>query len=195
MKRSTAGHRVKQCSYLTSSEKHVLLTLLEVAQNDDCTLLDRWTPTVAALSIQTSLSLATVKRAMRHLEQHGWLCRRSGQGRGHKSSYALLPREPDALCSCEKGSQRTPCVATKGLTMSHKRAHSEPRKGSRGLGNPQVEPGFALREAGIGEGVVSRAPATHLHQCIRCDSTDTQIMSDGSRACREHAGLRWKDTA
>lgn len=193
MKRSTAGHRVKQCAYLTSSEKHVLLTLLEVAQNDDCTLLDRWTPSVSTLSVQTSLSLATVKRAMRHLELHGWLSRKPGMGRGHKSSYALLPREPDALCPCEKGSPRTPCESTKGLTMSLERGHSEPRKGSRGLENPQVEPGFALREAGIGEGVVGKAPS--YLRCDRCSSIDTQIMSNGSRACREHAGPRWKETA
>lgn len=197
MKRNDAGRIVKRCAYLAPTDKLVFLMLLEGADNTNCTVPDYMTPTTPELAVWTSLSLATVKRSIRHLELHGWLQRDPGRGRGRKSTYGLVPREPDACCGCEKVSLRAlsdeskgvtpePFMDTKGVTGDKKRGHLEQEKGSDDLGTPQVSPAIVGRD--------SREGREQYQRCDRCESTNTQIVGM-YRLCKVHAGAQWKESA
>lgn len=189
MRRGQAGLLVKRCDYLSASDKAVFLALLETADNATCLVPDKMAPTLDTLTRWTSLSRRTVQRATAHLELHGWAAVTRGQGRGIRSRYALVPREPDLSCSCEKVSRRHPLPIRKGVTEDEKRCHERPEKVSRGPESPQVNTGIARREKeGPGRGRV----VVLLRTCDRCDSTETQLIG-AYRLCREHAGPRWKD--
>ncbi len=167
MNRNDAAWALRHCAYLTSNDKHVFNTLLLSVDFGDCNLPERFTPTRPELSAWTGLSPSSVKRSVNHLVSHGWLVCETGRGNGRKSRYRLLPGAPDAECRCVKVSQRplsavtkevteTPYVEPKGVTQTPERVHSEPSKGSQGLGNPQVEPQIPRKEGGEGEGVCRR---------------------------------------
>lgn len=203
MKRSQAGMLVKSCEYLLTSEKAVLLALLERADNETCSLPKTMTPTVATLAVWTSLSLRTVQRVLAHLEKHGWArVTRGGNGRGIKSEYELVPREPDISCDCERVSPVRPLRAQKGVTVTPfktekgdtddaKGCHERQERVTSGSESSQVNDGFAHREK---RGHVRGSVIEGYKRCHSCASTDTQIIG-AYRFCREHAGPRWKDTA
>jgi hypothetical protein len=139
--------RVKRCDYLTAAERLVFLALLEVANNVDCVVPDNMTPTVPTLAGWTHLGRTTVKRATNHLASHGWLVCEPGRGRGNRSTYALVPREPDPACQCLKGPQRTPLVVAKGSNETPKRVQIEQEKGPTGPEFLQVTTDIARRDS------------------------------------------------
>jgi hypothetical protein len=185
--RNDAAWAVRHCGYLTANDKHVFNTLLLSADNPDCNLPERFTPTRPELAAWTGLSASSVKRSVNHLVSHGWLMVETGRGNGRKSKYRLLPDAPDAECHCRKVSHRTLSVVPKEVTQTPLRVHGEPSKGSTDLANPQVEPQNPRKDARK-EGVVALP-------CDKCDSTDTQITAGGYRLCRTHAGVQWKEPA
>ena len=74
--------------------------LLEGADNDTCLVPEYTTPSMTELQMWTRLGRSTVYRVLSHTEAHGWLSRQSGRGRGHKTRYQLVPRQPDDDCVC-----------------------------------------------------------------------------------------------
>jgi hypothetical protein len=114
VKRWEAGLAMKRCGYLQPSERLVFLTLLEHADNSDCAIPERMTPTLAQLGDWTALDRRTVQRSIQHLDQHKWLAREPGRGRGHRSGYRLVPVDPDGECRCEKAAPRHPLSRRKG---------------------------------------------------------------------------------
>lgn len=147
MNRNAAGMRVKRCPYLTAAERLVFFALLEVADNADCRVPVTMTPTVPTLAAWTHLGRTTVKRATHHLASHGWLHCEPGKGRGNRSTYALVPREPDPACLCEKGPPRTPLAVVKGSTETPKRVQIEQEKGPTAPVSAQVKPAIARRDS------------------------------------------------
>lgn len=136
MKRGEAGKLVSRCDYLTAADKSVFRTLLERANNYDCTLDAKYTPTVPQLILATSLARATVFRALGHLETHRWLVRTPGKGRTHKSGYALVVEQPHVACECQKVSSGRP-----------KRSQGETERVSLVTELSQVKPRFDTRTA------------------------------------------------
>lgn len=186
--RNEASWALRHCAYLSPNDKLVFTTLLLSVDFKDCHLPERWTPTRPELVAWTGLSASSVKRSVNHLVSHGWLACETGRGNGRKSRYRLLPGAPDADCGCTKVSERTlsvvtkevtenPYVEPKGVTQTPERVHSDPSKGSTGLGNPQVETGIPRKEGweGKGEGVTARDTPR-----------GTQIVSTSERTCDYH---------
>lgn len=210
MRRGEAGRAVKDCAYLTAAEKVVFLSLLEGADNGNCSVPPFTTPTMKDLADWTSLHRATVYRAVEHLERHGWLSHEAGGGRGRRSKYCLVPRVPDTACGCERVARRDP-LGGNGRTERHKGSHETTQRVALLTPSSQVEPAFVRREAGTGGGIslpvepgssqlsvetrkFSPTDSTALKRCDRCESTATQIIGM-YRLCREHAGQQWKETA
>lgn len=198
MKGHDADWAVKRCTYLSSTEKAVFWALLVPADYDTCVLPERFTPSLGELSRWTSLGVSSVKRALRHLAEHGWVLSEAGSGRGHKSSYRLAPGTPDADCHCEKGATVTPLRVAKGVTVDTfqeekgptvdlEGAHCGPRRGPNDSEDPQVKTAFARREAGKQGQVVPG--------CDRCSSSPARVDNGGNRFCASCAPHLFKESA
>lgn len=102
------AERTVRDSALSAAEKLVMLSLLSRAENEDCTLPARYTPTERQLAGNASLSLLRVKDVLRHLRRHGWLDVRPGRGRppldkrkktlSRRSFYILFPGSAPEPC-------------------------------------------------------------------------------------------------
>lgn len=198
MKRGEADWAVKHCGYLSATDKAVFWALLEPADNDTCVLPDRFTPSLGELARWTSLGVSSVKRALAHLADHGWLLREVGNGRGHKSSYRLVPYAPDADCHCVKGSTVTPLRVAKEPTVDTFAEIKEPtvdlegvqggpRRGPDDSEDQQVKPTFARREAG--------KQGRHDPGCDRCSTSPSRVDNGGNRFCASCAPHIWKEPA
>lgn len=178
---------VKRCTYLTAAEKAVFQSLLEGADNANCSVPHFATPSMTELATWTSLHRATVYRSVEHLELHGWLSHEAGGGRGRRSKYSLVPRVPDTVCGCERVAQRDPLKSGKGRTERHKGSQEATQRVALLTPSSQVETAFVRREAGTGEGVVA------------CDyhPTSPGLLDhrSGSYRCQRCSPHLWKETA
>jgi hypothetical protein len=79
--------------WMRLAEKAVFYALLERSNNDDCAIPYRYTPSLAQLAEAVGGSKSTVVLALDHLEWHRWIHRKrvSNPGRGHKTTYQLIP--------------------------------------------------------------------------------------------------------
>ena len=112
MRRGEAGRLIRDSS-LSSTEKLVMLALLDRADNDDCAIPPWRSPSLLAVEKDTSLAHSTVLKTVAHLELHGWLQRsgsqrgqlagtkRSGRGRS-ATKWTLIPGATPAACNCPK---------------------------------------------------------------------------------------------
>jgi hypothetical protein len=131
--------------WMRMSERVVFYVLLERSDNADCSIPATMTPSLVQLADACCCSKASVKRALNHLERHGWLTRTrvTNPGRGHKTGYQLAPG-----VACPSG-----CPHQKGAhepLYDEKGAHEEPQKGAHShRENPRSTP--VLHE-GITEG-------------------------------------------
>jgi hypothetical protein len=89
-----------------------MLALLDRAENADCDIPVKFSPSLTRIKTETGLSHASVVDGLAHLELHGWLSREqrqpgqalgtrgAGYGRG-RVHYRLIP---DAItpCSCQR---------------------------------------------------------------------------------------------
>jgi hypothetical protein len=125
----------------------LMMMLLRRAHNDTLTIPDWRTPALPQLAAAARVSTSTARRRLAHLEKHGWVKRGAGRGRGHKSTYALLPEGvTPSRCDCLKGvTQMEPFQAGKGVKTA-------PEKVSNGPAKPQVTPDIAPRDV-QGEGI------------------------------------------
>lgn len=105
MNRGSAERAVAESS-LTMAETLTMLQLLRRAHNDTLEVPDWRTPTLPQLAFEVRVSLSTVRRLLKHLGLHTWVKVVPGRGRGHKSTYLLLPAgvagDP---CDCKTGGQ------------------------------------------------------------------------------------------
>src|SRR5262245_26118743 len=110
MNRGSAERAVAESS-LPMAETLTMMMLLRRAHNDTLTVPDWRTPSLPQLGAEVRVSLSTIRRLLTHLERHSWVKRSAGRGRGHKSTYALLPNGvAPGPCDCPiKGvTQKTP---------------------------------------------------------------------------------------
>lgn len=188
MKRNDAEQALRRNTYLVASEKSVMWALLSRADYGDCKLQPFTVPNKAEeLALWAGLSRAQLYRVFPHLDLHGWLRRETWRGRGKKSAYELLPREPDEACSCVRVAPRDLSGPTKGLTTRQEVSHHETEKVSPSTTSPQVEQPFVLREAGTGEGVSKG--------CDRCSATPALVDNGGNRFCATCAPHLFKESA
>lgn len=92
-------------------------------------------PAATTLADFLGVSLATVKRAVRQLAEHGWLARTEGRGAGNRTFYTLrspgkiLPfRSPKRgqKCAAEKESELSLSPEKKGSHLNEKGVRNEP---------------------------------------------------------------------
>ena len=124
MKRGAAGKLIRRSKDLRPSEKLIMLTLLDPANNMDCGI--PYSPSLTRIQRETKYSRATVIDGLAHLELHGWLTRENrqpGQLPGTKLEgrdkgrviYRLLPGEiTPCTCPRARSARRLP-----GRSTSH----------------------------------------------------------------------------
>jgi hypothetical protein len=127
-------------SDLSMDETLTMMMLLRRAHNDTLAVPDWRTPTLPQLAAEVRVSVSTIRRRLEHLELHGWVKRSAGRGRGHKSTYALLPvGMAPGPCGCLKGVTRVkPFTAVKGV-------RGDREKVSNGYTKPQARLRIAPR--------------------------------------------------
>jgi DNA-binding MarR family transcriptional regulator len=138
--RSRAERAVEE-SDLDQAEALLMMMLLRRAHNDTLAVPDWRTPALPQLAVAARVSESTARRRLAHLEKHGWVKRSPGDGRGRKSTYALLPEgATPGKCDCPKGvTQMEPFQAVKGVKTA-------PERVSNALAEPQASPGIAPRD-------------------------------------------------
>jgi hypothetical protein len=124
MNRNEARRIVERNTYLHTAEKAALYDLLLRADNWDCAIPDQYSPKMPELARGVALKSRAVQYLLRHLDLHGWLTVKPGRGRGHKSTYVLLPRTPDDACRCEKAQASAAFGSRKGATNDTKKVQS-----------------------------------------------------------------------
>lgn len=86
-------------------------------------------PSISALSAATNSTTDTVKRALKDLDEAGWLARSSGRGRGKQSRYELCsPGQIIPITTAKKGAPmrqnkggtHAPSIQQKGAPMREK---------------------------------------------------------------------------
>jgi hypothetical protein len=97
MNRGQAERAVAE-SNLPATDVLILMMLLRRAHNDTLAVPDWRTPTLPQLAQECRASVRTLRRRLPHLEQHGWVKRSAGTGRGRKSAYTMLPQP--VPCDC-----------------------------------------------------------------------------------------------
>jgi hypothetical protein len=80
------------------AETLAAMMLLRRADNDTCIVPDKYTPTLPKLAAECRLDVRRLRRKLAHLELHGFVKYTPGRGRGHKSSYVLMPDGPPSPC-------------------------------------------------------------------------------------------------
>ena len=176
MRRNEAGRLVKRSRYLMLSEKCILLMLLEGSDNDTCRVPDYATPSVVELQTWTRLGRSTVYRVLSHTEAHGWMSRESGRGRGHKTRYQLVPRQPDEDCGCPPKK-----VPSAGLYEQKRSRYVGLEKVPLENESSQVNPRI------VGRVTEGRVEEGQPEQCLAagCDRPARR----GCRTCWDHAEL------
>jgi hypothetical protein len=197
-----AAERAVAESGLSMAETLTMMMLLRRADNDTLIVPERFTPSQDTLAAEVRVSVRWLQLLLKHLGQHDWIKVVPGRGRGHKTTYALLPEKvKPPPCDCrkrrtavhpssrEKANRETPFTAGKGelgQTEKAKSAHTE----------PQVSVVIPLR-ASKGEGVrggdprcTCGAPISHLRKaqagplCVLCESragVSADVTRDMSR--------------
>lgn len=143
--------------WMRMSERTIFYALLERSDNADCSVPANMTPSLVQLAESCCCSEASVKRALNHLERHGWVTRARvrNAGRGHKTGYQLAPGLTcPPFCPDHKGAHGEPLYDEKG-------AHGEPQKGAHS--HRENTRSIAVSDEGIHEGedregVVKRDP-------------------------------------
>ena len=133
MKRGAAGKLIRRSTALRPSEKLIMLTLLERADNADSTL--PYSPSLTRIKAETKLSHASVIDGLAHLELHGWLSREQRQpgqlagtrGAGYgcgRVRYCLIPAEITP-CSCPRArsARRLPDRSTNHVQTGQELTH------------------------------------------------------------------------
>ncbi|MCW2900626.1 MAG: hypothetical protein JWO67_2891 [Streptosporangiaceae bacterium] len=162
-RRGQAGRAIKK-SGLPSSQRHVLLDLLEVCDNDTGVVPEWLTPSLKALAAGTGLSKSRVSAALNHLDYHRWIGReRSTGGRGNKTIYTVLPDGLTGLtdCDCPKETRNygQPREPGKGPKTTPERVPKRGPKGSqRGTSFPRSE---QVSHEGHQQGEEREGPARH----------------------------------
>lgn len=174
-----SAERAVGAAGLTVAEKLMMMMLLRRAHNDTCEVPDWRTPPVPQLGAEVRLDVRRTYRVLAHLERHGWIKRVAGNGRGHKSTYILLPDGVPQPCDCTKLALRAILYGKKGwLSEPGERVVSEP---SLPPFPAQVRPPVSARalqggRVARGGPACSRckAPISHLRYaqagpvCVRC---------------------------
>jgi hypothetical protein len=137
--RGSAERAVAQ-SDLPMAETLTMMMLLRRAHNDTLTVPDWRTPSLPQLAAEVRITERWQRELLTHLERHGWVKVAPGRGRGHKSTYALLPGNAvPGPCDCRKrGTGKPPLQAEKGNS-------DVPEKGNSTATEPQATPGIAPR--------------------------------------------------
>lgn len=131
--------------YLTATEVNVFRSVLAKADFRDCSVPAFVTPRLAKLASGCRISERTARRALTHLDRHGWLSYQPGNGRGHRAKFQLVPRVPDAKCGCpRKGDTSDPFSGDKG-------GHQRPIKGDSGDAVVPAQSAFCTKGRGRGE--------------------------------------------
>ena len=117
-------------SDLPMDETLTMMMLLRRAHNDTLAVPDWRTPALPQLAAEVRVSVSTIRRRLAHLERHGWVKVAPGRGRGHKSTYALLPAgAAPGPCDCLKGvTQAKPFSAVKGVRGNAEKVSNEHTK-------------------------------------------------------------------
>jgi len=175
MNRGGAERAVAE-SNLSMAETLTMMMLLRRAHNDTLAVPDWRTPSQPQLAAEVRVSVSTIRRRLAHLERHGWVKRVPGRGRGHKSTYALLPGGvAPGSCDCRKGvTQVKPFSAVKGVTQVNL------EKVSNGYTKPQVAPDIAPRAHQGGR--VDKGALACIGRCGR-------VARRSCRTCWDHAYL------
>lgn len=114
---------VVQTDLLNPSTKTLASVLALVFANDETGQIN---PSVKTLANYTTLSIDTVKRAVKALIDGGWLGRTEGRGRGNKTAYVLCsPGKVVPLAMQNKGRTHAPLTKQKGAPTHRKgRTHA-----------------------------------------------------------------------
>ena len=147
-----SAERAVEDSDLPMAETLTMMMLLRRAHNDTLTVPDWRTPSLPQLAAAVRVDVRRVRRLLAHLERHGWVKRSAGHGRGHKSTYALLPGgvagDP---CSCRKRGTGEPPIdrqkrgSGNPLLRTEKGVWEAQEKGVKLAASSQVSPGIAPR--------------------------------------------------
>jgi hypothetical protein len=162
-------------SDLSMAETLTMMMLLRRAHNDTRAVPGWRTPALPQLAAEVRVTVRWQRELLIHLGRHGWVKVAPGCGRGHKSTYALLPGgvagDP---CNCRKrGTKKPPLRREKGNWDGTE-------KGNSANGKPQVTPDVAPRAHQGGR--VSKGALACIGGCGHAARRDC-------RTCWDHAYL------
>lgn len=143
-------------SDLSMAETLTMMMLLRRAHNDTLAVPAWRTPTLPQLAAEVRVSVRHQRRLLIHLSRHEWAKVISGRGRGHKSTYSLLPGGVvPGPCDCSKRGHGNP------LLRREKGTWGAPEKGTSARTKAQASNGIAPR-GHQGERVKGEALACEL---------------------------------
>lgn len=138
MNRGSAERAVAE-SDLSMAETLTMMMLLRRAHNDTLAVPDWRTPSLPQLAAEVRVTVRWQQLLLKHLGRHRWVKVAPGCGRGHKSTYALLPEgvagDP---CSCRKRrNPSSPFPSRKGELGQQERVNST---GATPQASPRIAP-------------------------------------------------------
>jgi hypothetical protein len=154
VRRSEAEAMIER-SDMPQADRHVFLTIVRRANNDDCVIPPQFTLGLDGISTKTGLHMSTVARSLAHLELHRWIQReRSTGGRkrkdgsNHRTRYLIIACGTPLPCDCPKPSRR---ARVSGSKQSH-RANGNSRVGTVSAAGQTRSRTEGLSEGGEVEG-------------------------------------------